>query len=255
MKTKSSPLAALVAFALVVSASAQTDFEKAAAALKSGDLATAETLVAPLAAAEPASAPALHLLSQVRLRQQRSKEAIELAERATKADPAKADYFSHLGIAVSSRMGEVGFMQQAILSVKMKGAFEKSIELDPQHVAGLIGLARYYSNAPEIAGGSLTKAREFAVRVHALHPFLGAVELGRIAEKAENYPEALQHYEAALAVRPEAAGVQVSAGRVLAQLGRKDDARRHFEAALTIDPKLESARKALASLDGTTAAN
>lgn len=88
-------------------------------------------------------APALHQLSIERLQQKNTKEAVESAEQATKADPTKAEYFSKLGMALGQRMGEIGFMQQAIMSGKLRKAFEKSVELDPNHVAGLIGLAHY----------------------------------------------------------------------------------------------------------------
>lgn len=238
---------------LAASAFAQTDLEKAAAALKASDVPAAEALVAPLAGATPPNGAALNLLAQVRLAQQRTKEAVEAAEAATKAEPEKPEHFSQLGVALSARMGEVGFMQMAMISGKMKGAFEKSVALDANHVAGLIGLTRFYSNAPEIAGGSPEKAREFAGRVRALNPFLGELELGRLAERAEDFAAALGHYDAALALRAEAAGVQVSAGRVLAKLGRTDEARARFESALKINPQHEAAKKALAELDAPAA--
>ena len=249
MKTMIRSLAALAAsFLLVVSASAQTDLEKANAALKAGDLATADALVTPLASATPPEAAALHLLSQVRVAQKRAKDAVEAAEAATKADATKPEHFSQLGMALSVRMGEVGFMQMAMLSGKMRKAFEKSVELDPRHVNGLVGLTRYFSNAPEIAGGSLTKAAEYAERVKAILPFLGEAELGRIAEKREDYAAALTHYDASLAARAESPGTLVAAGNVLVKLGRPDDARARFEAALKIAPQHEGAKKALAAL-------
>ena len=252
--TRSIRLAAFAASLSVVSAFAQTDLEKAAAALKGGDAAAAEALVAPLASATPPDAAALHLLSQVRLAQKRTKEAVEAAEAATKADPTRAEHFSQLGMALSARMPEVGFMQMAMLSGRMKSAFEKSVELDPRHVAGLIGLCRFHVNAPEIAGGSLTKAAEYATRLKALVPPLGEAELGRVAEKREDLPAALAHYEASLALRAEAPNTQVAAGRVLAKLGRKDEARARFEAALRLKPDLAPAQQALAELDAPGAA-
>lgn len=256
MNTRLRSLAALAAsFLLVVSAAAQTDLEKAAAALKAGDLTAADTALAPLVAATPPDAAALHLLSQVRLAQKRAKDAVEAAEAATKADATRPDYFSQLGVALSQRMGEVGFMQMAMMSGKMRTAFEKAVALDPNHVGGLVGLARFYSNAPEIAGGSLTKAAEYAERVKAIVPFLGESELGRIAEKGENYAQALQHYEASLAARPENPGTLLAAGSVLAKLGRKDEARARFEAALKINPEFGAAKKALAALAAPTPAS
>jgi tetratricopeptide (TPR) repeat protein len=255
MKNPTTLLAACAALLLLPAAtSAQSVPERAAAALKAGDLAAAESLVAPLAAATPPDGAALHVLSQVRVAQRRAKEAVEAAEAATKADPSRPEHFSQLGAALSLRMGEVGFMQMAMLSGRMKAAFERSVALDANHVAGLVGLCRFHTNAPEIAGGSLTKAAEYAGRVKAIVPFLGETELGRIAEKREDLPAALAHYEAALALRAESPGTLVAAGQVLAKLGRKDEARARFEAALRLAPQHEGAKRALAGLDDPAAA-
>lgn len=248
MKTKSL-LAALLAAAILASAHAQSPVEQAAAATKQGDLAAAEALLAPLTTGDKPDAAALNQLSIVRAAQKKNKEAVELAEKATKADPTQAAYFAQLGLALSTRMGEVGFMQQAAMSGKLKKAFEKTLELEPTNISGLIGLARYYANAPEIAGGSLTKAAEFAERLKQVQPFLGELELGRIAERGEKFPEALAHYEAAVTLRPDHAGAVTACGRVLAAQGKKDEARARFEAALKLNPNSESAKKGLAELD------
>jgi tetratricopeptide (TPR) repeat protein len=140
-------------------------------------------------------------------------------------------------------------MQQAALAGRLRKAFAKSVELDPQHVPGLIGLARYHASAPEIAGGSLAKAREFAQRVRKLHPALGELELGYIAEREEDFATALSHFEAALEQQPQSASAHLAAGRALVKLGRKDDARRHFEAARATGAQRDAATKALAELD------
>jgi tetratricopeptide (TPR) repeat protein len=218
------------------------------AALAALLLATLSFAQAPAAAPAP-DAAALHQQSLESAKQKKFKEAAEFAEQAAKADPTRPEYFSQLGVALSQRMPEVNFMQMAALSGRMRKAFEKSIELDPNHVAGLIGLTRFYSNAPEIAGGSLVKAGEYAVRVHRLNPYLGALELARIAEKAEKPDEALAHYEAAAQANPKAAGALAAAGRLLAQAGKKDEARARFEAALKINPEHEAAKKGLAELE------
>jgi tetratricopeptide (TPR) repeat protein len=217
----------------------------AIAALLLSTSALAQTPAVPA----PVDAAALNKQSIESLRQKKAKEAVELAEQAAKADPTKPEYFSQLGMALSMRMNEVNFIQMAGLSSKLKKAFEKSVELDPQHVPGLIGLARFYAGAPEIAGGSLAKAAEFATRVQKIDPFLGTIELARICEKDEKFAEALAHYEAAAVLKPEHAGMQNACGRMLVKLGRKDEARARFEAALKINPELEAAKKAMAELD------
>lgn len=219
----------------------------AAAAALLAPFSSAQNPAAPAAAGH--GAPALHQQSLESVKQRKFKEAVDFADQATKADPTQPEYFSQLGVALSQRMNEVNFIQMAALSGRMKKAFEKSIELDPNHVSGLIGLARFYTNAPEIAGGSLEKAAEFAARVQKLNPFLGEIELGNIAAKDEQYAQALAHYEAAASLKPTHAGVQVGCGRALMQLGRKDEARARFAAALKLNPEHEGAKKALAELD------
>ncbi len=131
----------------------------------------------------------------------------------------------------------------------MRKAFERAVEINPAHLGGLIGMTRFYSNVPEIAGGSLEKAAEFARRVRAIDPYLGEAELGRVAERSEDFAEALARYEAAAQLQPGNAGMQNACGRMLAQLGRKDEARARFEAALKLNPEFEPARKGLAALD------
>lgn len=204
---------------------------------------------APATPAPPVNAAALYQQSLAALKQRDFKAAVDAAEKATQADPTKPDYFSQLGIALSQRMSEVNFMQMAMLSGRMRKAFEKSVELDPNHVAGLIGLSRFHTNAPEIAGGSIEQAREYAGRVAKLVPLQGEIELGHIATKAEDYPAALKHYEAALALKPDSAGLHHAAGQTLAKLGRKDEARAQFEAALKLKPDFDAALKAVAELD------
>ncbi|MBI2518638.1 MAG: tetratricopeptide repeat protein [Opitutae bacterium] len=250
MKTQRSLPAALAALVLLAtSALAQSPVELAAAALKKGDLAAAEALLTPLTAGEKPDPAALNQLSAVRLAQKKSKEAIELADKAVKLDATKADYFAQLGLAYAARMGELSFMQQAFVSGKLKKAFEKAVELDPNHLAGLIGLSRFYAGAPEIAGGSLEKAKELAERVRKLNPFLGEMELGRVTERGEDFDGALTHYEAAAKLKPDHAGAALNCGRMLAKLGKKDEARTRYEAALKLNPNLEAATKALAELD------
>jgi len=222
---------------------------QAKAAFNQGDLASAEALLAPLVTGDTPDAAACHQLALVRQRQKQAAAAVALLEKATTLDPTKPDYFSALGMALSQRMDEASFMQIPFLATKMRKAFERSIALDPNHLPGLIGLARFYSNAPEIAGGSPEKAGEYAQRVLKLNPFLGEIEWGNIAEKAGDFAGALAHFEAASQLQPKNADLHATAGRTLARLGRKTEARERLQLALKLDPKSQAAQKALAELD------
>jgi len=241
--------AMLLLLASTLHAQPATSVTQAKAAFDKGDLASAEALLAPLVAGDTPDAAACHQLALVRQRQKRAAEAVALLEQATKIDPTKPDYFSALGIALSQRMDDASFIQIPFLASKMKKAFERSVALDPNHLPGLIGLARYLNNAPEIAGGSREKAEEYAQRVLKLNPFLGEIELGNIAEKADDFAGALTHYEAASQLQPKNAGMHTAAGRMLAKLDRKGEARERLQLALKLDPQRQAAQKALAELD------
>lgn len=247
MKTNLRHLALLVSLALSAGLAA-TPQEQASAALKNNDLATAESVLTPLTTGATPDAAALGLLAEVRLKQKQTKEAITLLERATQAAPTNPDLFAQLGTTIAQRMGEVSFMQQASLSGKMRRAFEKAVELKPDHLDALVGLTRYFSNAPAIAGGSAEKAREFALRVQKVNPYLGEMELGRLDEKAEQPDAALARYAAAGKLDPTRLSPDLFAGRLLAKLKRNDEARAHFQAALTRDPTNAAALKGLADL-------
>lgn len=246
------PLCAFALFLLTPAAAfaqAPSPLDEARAALKANDLAKASALLEPLTGADAKDAAAFNVLSQVRLAQKNAAEAITLAEKATVLDATKAAHFAQLGVAISRRMGELPMMQQATMAGKLRKAFAKAVELDPNDLSSLIGLGRFYANAPEIAGGSLEKAREFAQRVQKIDPFLGEVELGNVADRDEKFADAFAHYEAAAKLKPNAANVHALAGRMLAKLGRKDEARARFEAALKIQPTLDAAKQGLAALD------
>jgi tetratricopeptide (TPR) repeat protein len=242
-------IALLILGAVSVRAQTTSALEEARAALRANDLNKASELLEPLTGEGARDAAAYHLLSNVRIAQKNTKDAAVLAEKATTLDPTKAAYFSQLGVALGMRMSEVGFMEQAMMAGKLKQAFARAVELDPNDITGLIGLARFYMEAPPIAGGSFEKAKELAGRLQRLHPFLGAVELGGIAEREENFAEALKYFETAAELQPDDAGLQFQCGRMLAKFGRKGEARARFEAALKINPSFEAATKSLAELD------
>ncbi len=232
-----------------MAAAAASPMEEARVAFEARDYERAATLLVAATGEGSTDAEAFHLLSQVRLAEKNASEAVKWSEKATKIDASRAEYFSQLGAALGTRMNEVGFMQQAMLAGKLKKAFERAVELNPNDVGGLMGLSRYYSRAPEIAGGSKVKAKELARRVRELAPFLGSMELGAIAEQEERYVEALEHYAAAAETNPAHGWAQHVCGRVLVRLGRVEEARERFRAALRNDPALDAAKEALGALD------
>lgn len=244
MKTK---LIALL-FTAASLAAAENPIDTAASALARRDFATAESILTPIAQTGNPDARVFYHLSQIRLQQGRAKEAVDFAQKAANAAPTDPMYQSHLGMALSVRIGEVNFLHQGLLAGRMRGAFEKSIELDANHVPGYIGLARYYTNAPAIVGGGREPAERYARALETRVPQLGTLELARIAERFEDPAAALALYQKAATVQPNDAGIQESLGRVSEALQHLPEAQAFYEKALALDPNRERVKTALARI-------
>ncbi len=145
-----------------------------------------------------------------------AKQAVALYEKALEAAPADASLHTDYAAALAVRIGQVNFMAQGFVAAKMLQAYERSVEIDPNHLTGWIGLCRYYLNAPPIAGGSADKAERYARKVHARVPWLGEVELGLVAEKRGNKEAAATHFRTALADHPDHAEAIAGLQRVTA---------------------------------------
>ncbi|MFT3828834.1 MAG: hypothetical protein QM691_03910 [Opitutaceae bacterium] len=162
---------------------APLDRATALASARAGDWARAETVLETAAAATPTDVEVCATLALRRLEQKRNKEAVGFAERAVQAAPDNADLQALLGRTLGARIGELAFPQQGEVAVRMLRALQRAVEIDPNHVPALVGLASYFLNAPEIAGGSLEKAEEFARRVEPLAPREAAALRARISER------------------------------------------------------------------------
>jgi tetratricopeptide (TPR) repeat protein len=85
-------------------------------------------------------------------------DAVDHMEQAVEINPGNADYQYGLGAAYGVKAQNAGVIKQAFLAPKVKNAFEKAVNLNPQLVEAHIGLAQYYWRAPGIMGGDMEKA-------------------------------------------------------------------------------------------------
>lgn len=186
--------------------------------------------------------------SRAALEAKDAKRAVALAEQAVEADPERSELHENLGHAYATRMGEVSFMHQALISGKLRGAYERAIELDPDNLGARIGLARYFTYAPAIAGGGRSNAEAQAAQIKGRHPFLGALEYGNIAQQFDDSAGALAAYAEAAAIQPDNADVQERLGAMHEKLDQRTEARACYERAATLDPDSKQAKAALARL-------
>ena len=144
-------------------------------------------------------ANALFYLGRIAEEQDRFNEAVDWYERALKINDTSATYHFWLGSATGALAQRASKIKQPFLARKVKGAFERAVQLDPKMLEPRIGLVDFYTMAPGIMGGSKEKARQQADEIRKLHPFRGYFMDARIAAREKNPAAEGQAYEAALA--------------------------------------------------------
>ncbi len=129
------------------------------------------------------------------------KEALERFQHAAELQPKDADNQFWIGNAAFDHVDDVGMLSQMSLASQGRKAFEKAIALDPNHVAGHLGLAHFYLDAPAIAGGSIEKTKAEANTLLALPEkrgeFQGRMLLASIAVKEEKWDEMSRQFTTA----------------------------------------------------------
>lgn len=212
---------------LLPAAAGAADVARADTLLKARDPAAA-TEVAALLQARPDD-PAVRVL-QIRLLIQQGKadDAVDAAEELADDAPESAQAHLWLGNAYGNRIGQLGTFGQGLMAPKLRAAFERAVELDPDTHEARAALVEFYLMAPGIVGGSVDKARAQATELQRRDPPRGHYALGRIAQQEGNVEEAGRHYLAAYAGRPDNDTFRMTVGIVHQQAEAWDAAFAHF---------------------------
>jgi tetratricopeptide (TPR) repeat protein len=85
-------------------------------------------------------------------------EAVTLAEQCIAAHPQRSECHEALGNVLGTKAMMGGFMAAIGYVGKIRDAFLKAIELDPDNIGARHALMTYYTQAPRVVGGSIDKA-------------------------------------------------------------------------------------------------
>lgn len=100
-------------------------------------------------------------------------KASDWFEKAMKLDENNALYHLWLGRSYGAEAQRANTLRQAVLARRVKGAFERSVALDPSNPEAHFDLMSFYLAAPGVMGGSQEKARVAAEEVRKLSAWLG----------------------------------------------------------------------------------
>jgi len=189
---------ALASILLMLLAVAQTPTVESGVVLMSkGNFAEAKTAFETILKSDKNNADAHYRLAQVMLTNKFSDEesAIEHLEEAVELNPRNADYAFAMGQAYGMKTGKASILKQPFLAPKVKSWFEKTIELNPKHLGGHIGVAQYCSQAPSIMGGDMARAWKEVDIVRSLDRYQGAMLKANLLRREKKFAEAEAEYK------------------------------------------------------------
>jgi tetratricopeptide (TPR) repeat protein len=189
------------------------------------------------AKANPNNADAQVLLTRARLQAGKPESAVDAAQKAVKLAPNNAQAQFWLGNAYGSQINNVGMMSKMSMAPKLRDAFEKTVQLDPNNLDAREALLQFYVQAPSVVGGGKDKAQVQAREIAKRDPARGHLAQAQIYLSDNNTAAALKSYEAAYAAKPGDANIRLAIGIAYQQASRWNDAFKHFRAWVAQDDK------------------
>lgn len=179
-------------------------------------------------AKSPSDADAQNLLCRAYFMLDEWDRAIGACERARSLDPQRGRYHLWLGRAYGGKAEHAGFMSAAGLAKKVRGSFERAVELDPKDWEARADLADFYLDAPGIVGGGRDKAQAQADALMALNAGMGHLLQARIAAKGKDAATAEREYRAAIDASHSGARAWFELGYFLFHANRLDEMEQAF---------------------------
>lgn len=120
--------------------------------------------------------------------------AESFCRKATAIEPDNSRFHLWLGRVYGEKADRVNFLSAAGLAGKVRGEFERAVQLEPKDLDARLDLAEFYLSAPGIVGGGDQKARQQAQAIGALNPAREHWVYARIAERKDDPATAEREY-------------------------------------------------------------
>jgi len=142
----------------------------------------------------PADAESSNLLCRAYYALEDWDRAESSCRKAASLDPDNSRFHLWLGRVYGEKADRASFLVAAGLAVKVRGEFERAVQLNPNDVDARLDLAEFYVLAPRILGGGEQKAREQAQSIATLNPGREHWVYARIAEQKKDAATAEREY-------------------------------------------------------------
>jgi Tfp pilus assembly protein PilF len=173
-------------------------------------------------------------------------EAVDQLEKAVDLNPNNADYQFRYGAALSEKAQNAGVIKQAFLAPKIKNAFKRTVELNPQNVQARIGLARYYLLAPSIMGGDEAEGWKQLDEAIKLDEFQGRSTKAYFLGRAKKNDEAENEHKMLIKSYSGNWRVWKNYGYFCLNIDRCDDAVKYLQKYVLMRPDTADSYQSLA---------
>lgn len=209
--------------------------EEAERLINEGHFAKAATLLEPLT---PSDHTANLLLGRCYVGQKKYQKAIDQLKLSKRVLKEEGDYQFWLGQAYLGKLNNTqNFMEKGIIASRVREAFEKAVSLDPENLNARNSLAKYYLNAPAIAGGSTVKALEHIDYIKSRNAKMGYNALAGYYYQQKEYSRAIGQYQAYLPhAREDSAAVLYQIGFIHQIQKNYPEAFTYFHQTIQADP-------------------
>lgn len=162
-------------------------------------------------------------------------DAIDHFQRAISVKNTESRYYHDLGEAYLQKLQTGNMFEKMRYAGQVKENYIKAVDLDPNNLNARVSLAYFYSEAPGIAGGSISKAKEQAKIVTDQNPIEGHELMSNIFIKDDEYEQAIQELK-----KLESAGVATEIvsykiGRIYQDEEKYNLAFQSFERAVSLN--------------------
>jgi tetratricopeptide (TPR) repeat protein len=191
--------------------------------LASGHVEEAIRVLQSLTGSSSTDAESFNLLCRAHFMLEDWDAAISDCERASSLAPQNSLYQLWLGRSYGEKADKAGVFSAMGLAKKVRAAFERAVELDPNSWEARSDLAEFYAEAPGVVGGGKDKARAQADAMMPTNPAMAHWVLARIAEKNKDSAGAEREYRAEIEASHSGARAWLNLANFFRYARRLDD--------------------------------
>ncbi len=216
---------AVVQFLALPPATAQPDVvAEAAALIESGDVEAAADRLTAHVKRNKKDAAALSLLGQLEYGRGNAEASVKWLEKAASVNPEEIEYQLALGDAYAERINEIGTFGKMRMAGKLRKAYERAVELDPELIDARYSLMMFYIRAPGIAGGSKEKALEQAKEISKRDPIRGKLAEAMVYRGDDKNVDATIALREVVRLDPDSVEAHIGLGNLLTEQGEYQEA-------------------------------